>query len=378
MIEIVKIDLDDLTFQTRIEFDDEYIHRLAEDILINGLRNPIGLQLKNGLYRVVYGFCRIKAFQLLGRTQIPAKKYDELTVKEAHIQNFSDNIRHMDLSPLEVGLKLRFLRDELHFTVDELEVLTEKGEVTVYNLIKLTTLEPEIQMAVHNERIRVSHALEISRFPEFKRLKILKQAVREHLSVNEIKRLRNVARGVRKITLQLPVGIADILKDLPPKSQTKIMNRIMNFGTRPHNPQWYENFGRGDLLDAVRWDKKVSVSGCYGLYYKHFLKPFTVPKYGCEYAITVAAIKHNFVCPNKIEWVVLAPEQTVPSDNPLENRPAWFFWCEECAKEAFPNIRFYKDYYWYPRGSEVEPYQHIVSRHELHKLQMKPIDTVGN
>ena len=80
-----------------------------------------------------------------------------------------------------------------------------------------------------------------------------------------------------------------------------------------------------------------------------------------------AALKHNFVCPNKIEWVVLAPRQLLVSDNPLDYRPAWFFWCRECTEETFPGVKFLEDYIWYPKD-DYGP--HIVLKQSLERAEV--------
>lgn len=357
-------------FQARLDYDEEELESLKQDIGQNGQRNPIGLIRKGDRYQIIYGFQRVRAIRGLGWESVRANIYEDASRKELYSQSFSDNIRHEDLSDLETALSLRSLKEQFSYSIEELGQMLGRKSVTVYNLLKLTALEDEIKASVHRGQISLTQAMEISRFPDFKRLKILDQAIEDELSVRQLKALRGIrARDVREVRLSIPTGMAEILKDLPSESQTKIMERILSLGTRPHNPQWYANFGRGTALDAVRWEREHSYDSVYESYYQMFVKAVQpdVPKFSCEYSLTIAALKHNFVCPNRIEWVVLAPRQLLASDNPLDYRPAWFFWCRECIEETFPGVNFLEDYTWYPKDNYG---QHIVRKQFLERAEV--------
>lgn len=357
-------------FQARLDYDEEELESLKQDIAQNGQRNPVGLIQKGDRHQIIYGFQRIKAIRGLGLESVRANIYEDASQKELYNQSFSDNIRHEDLSDLETALSLRFLKEQFNYSIEELGQMLGRKSVTVYNLLRLTRLEDEIQRAIHKGQISLTQAMEISRFPDFKRLKILDQAIKEEFSVRHLKALRDIkAKAVSEVKLSLPTAMAEILKDLAPDSQTKIMERLLTLGTRPHNPQWYANFGRGTALTAVRWEKEHSYDSVYESYYQMFVKAVQpdVPKFSCEYSLTIAALKHNFVCPNRIEWVVLAPRQLVTSDNPLDYRPAWFFWCRECIEETFPGVDFLEDYIWYPKD-DYGP--HIIHKQFLERAQV--------
>jgi len=358
-------------FQARLDYDEEELESLKQDIAQNGQRNPVGLIQKGDRSQIIYGFQRVRAMRALGWESVRANIYEGASQKELYSQSFSDNIRHEDLSDLETALSLRVLKEQFNYSIEELAQTLGRKTVTVYNLLRLTTLEDEIQRAVHKGQISLTQVMEISRFPDFKRLKILDQAIKEELSVRQLKALRDIkARDVSEVKLSIPTGMAEILKDLAPDSQTKIMERLLTLGTRPHNPQWYVHFGKGAGLDAVRWEKEHSYDSVYESYYRMFVKSVqpAMAKFGCEYSLTIAALKHNFVCPNKIEWAVLAPKPLLPSDNPLYSRPAWFFWCRECIEETFPGVNFLEDYIWYPKD-DYGP--HIVLKQYLERAEVK-------
>lgn len=85
-------------FQARLDYDEEELARLAEDIRQNGQRNPIGIRRRDERYQVIYGFQRVKAVKSLGWDSIRANIYEGATETELHIHSVSDNVRHGDLT----------------------------------------------------------------------------------------------------------------------------------------------------------------------------------------------------------------------------------------------------------------------------------------
>lgn len=79
----------------RTEYDDKYIDQLSESIRIIGLINPIIIDESNTL---IAGFCRIKAHELLGRTEIVARRWDDLDSWEKELIELEENIRRKNLT----------------------------------------------------------------------------------------------------------------------------------------------------------------------------------------------------------------------------------------------------------------------------------------
>ncbi|MBA7571018.1 putative chromosome-partitioning protein ParB [subsurface metagenome] len=136
-------------FQARLDYDEEELKSLKQDIAQNGQRNPVGLIQKGDRYQIIYGFQRVRAMRGLGWESARANIYEDASQKELYSQSFSDNIRHEDLSDLETALSLRFLKEQFNYSIEELAQTLGRKAVTVYNLLRLTTLEDEIKAAVH-------------------------------------------------------------------------------------------------------------------------------------------------------------------------------------------------------------------------------------
>ena len=102
-VRLSDVDLEDTTFVSRLDFDEGRVKSLSEDILRFGQRNPIGLRENEERLQVIYGWNRIKAFQLLGRDEIEARNYGEISDLEAQMHNIQDNLQHEDLTTLEIA-----------------------------------------------------------------------------------------------------------------------------------------------------------------------------------------------------------------------------------------------------------------------------------
>lgn len=79
----------------RTETDDKYIDQLSESIRLIGQINPIIVDETNTL---IAGWCRVKAFQLLGRTEITARRWEDLDAYEKELIEFEENVRRKNLS----------------------------------------------------------------------------------------------------------------------------------------------------------------------------------------------------------------------------------------------------------------------------------------
>lgn len=185
-VRLSDIDLEDTTFMSRLDFDEEKIESLAEDIRRFGQRNPIGLRENEGRLQVIYGWNRIKAVQLLGRDEIEARNYGEMSDLEAQLHNIQDNAKHEDLTPLEVAFQVKALKEVHKLGVERIVEIYDVKKSTIYNLLSLTEMDEEIKQAVHLENIELTHALKISRFPISNRLELLRRTIDEGLSVSKL------------------------------------------------------------------------------------------------------------------------------------------------------------------------------------------------
>jgi ParB family chromosome partitioning protein len=205
-VRLVDIDLNDTSFMSRLEFDDNYISKLAVDMKQFGQRNPVGLQRNGNMYQLVYGWCRVKAANLLGWETIEARIFEGLSNLQAQLHNISDNVTHESLSTLEIAYQVKKLRMVHGVTAKEIAKLYGDKVQLVYNLLTLTRMNEEIRQAVHRGEIGLTHAIEINKFPVSNQLEILEETINEGLSTSKLKRLRSSriqSEVVRKVTSRL-------------------------------------------------------------------------------------------------------------------------------------------------------------------------------
>ena len=188
-VRLADIGLDDTTFMSRLDFDEGRIKSFAEDIRRFGQRNPIGLRENEGRLQIIYGWNRIKAFQLLGRDEIEARNYGDISDLEAQMHNIQDNLQREDLTTLEVAYQVKLLKEVHELHVEKIAEIYGVKKSTIYNLLSLTEMEDEIKQGVHLGNIELTHALKISRFPVSNRLEILRRTIDEELSVSQLDRI---------------------------------------------------------------------------------------------------------------------------------------------------------------------------------------------
>ncbi len=188
-VRLSDVDLTDTTYCARLEFTDEEIQALADSIEELGLRNPPGFVRKNRKLIVNFGWRRTFSMKRLGWEEFDAWVYEGVSDRDLHLQNLSDNLDRDDLSILELAGKVKILRG-LEISVEEIAKRLDKGAQRVYDLLKLTTMSQELQMATHRGELTLYQAIEIFKFSASKRLEILQRTLDEKLSVGALKRLR--------------------------------------------------------------------------------------------------------------------------------------------------------------------------------------------
>ncbi len=191
LIQFSDIDLEDTTYCARLDFPDESIEELATSIKEHGLRNPPAY-LRNGQrLSVLFGWRRTLAIGKIGWAEFESWVYSDLDTLDAHFHNLNDNLERENLTVLEVANKVKTMRD-LEIPVEVIAKRTNNGTQRIYDLIRLTEMDPEMQRAVHNKEITLYKAIEIHKFPESKRLETLHQTIEDTLSIGMLKRKRKV------------------------------------------------------------------------------------------------------------------------------------------------------------------------------------------
>lgn len=154
-------------YQPRREFSPEALQDLARSIREHGVLQPIlvskrEMETATGLevrYQLIAGERRWRAATLAGLTQIPAiirrgVPDERLKLELALIEN----VQREDLNAMERARAFKQLIDEFHLVQREIAERIGKSRETIANTLRLLTLPPEIQAALHGGNITEGHA----------------------------------------------------------------------------------------------------------------------------------------------------------------------------------------------------------------------------
>ncbi|MBR0078459.1 MAG: chromosome partitioning protein ParB, partial [Bacteroidales bacterium] len=110
---------------------------------------------------------------------------------------------------------------------DELSEKVGKGKTTIVNYLRLLKLSKEVQIAVRDSRISMSHARVIVGFEDFEiQNKLLEEILKKNLSVHEAESLaKKIAKEVkprRKINVRLSDKVISFKDELSTRLGSKI------------------------------------------------------------------------------------------------------------------------------------------------------------
>ena len=157
---IVEIALDEIKknpYQPRTYFNEEKLNELKESIEKNGLLQPIIVKKAVKGYYIIAGERRYRAFELLGRKEIPAI-VKEMTDEEMMVFAVLENLQREDLSALEESESYKNLMDKMSLTQEELAKKLGKSRPYIANSLRLLKLPVEIKNKLEQGVISVAHA----------------------------------------------------------------------------------------------------------------------------------------------------------------------------------------------------------------------------
>jgi len=153
---ILDIDLDKIKIneQVRKEFDEESIDRLANSIKENDLLNPIVVKsLDNGLYELISGENRVRAFYKLKRESIPSRVRNDVDSEEKKILiQLTENLERKNLSPIETAEAFFKIKEKLKLTLAQLSEKTRTPIDTLkfYSRINNLTSKEKLSLSRKN------------------------------------------------------------------------------------------------------------------------------------------------------------------------------------------------------------------------------------
>lgn len=175
-------------FQPRQHIHHEGIEQLAESIRSQGVLQPVVVREKGTQYELIAGERRWRAAQLVGLKKVPAivrQVSDDAAMAMALIEN----IQRENLNPIEEALALKRLSEALDLTHLQVAEAVGKSRAGVTNLLRLLTLNPEVQKQLEKGELEMGHARALLGLKGAMQSRVALMVCQRGMSVRETERL---------------------------------------------------------------------------------------------------------------------------------------------------------------------------------------------
>lgn len=220
-------------FQPRNQFDEIALNELADSIREQGIIQPVTVRkLGYDKYQIISGERRYRASKIAGLTEIPC--YIRVANDEEMLElALIENIHRQDLNAIEIGISYQRLLEECNLTQEELSKKVGKQRSTISNYIRLLKLPAEVQVALRDNHITMSHARTIISLEERDdQLKLLADILHNELSVRDIEQKVKSTRKVKvkKRPVALPEKFTNFSKTISAELKTPVVLKKNNKG----------------------------------------------------------------------------------------------------------------------------------------------------
>jgi ParB family chromosome partitioning protein len=215
-------------FQPRVDFDEARLKELADSIKIHGVIQPITVKkLTSKKYQLIAGERRLRASKMAGLTAIPAfvrTANDQEMLEIALIEN----THREDLNAHEVAINYKRLMDECNLTQENLAERVGKDRATVANYLRLLKLPPDIQLAIKNRTISMTHARAIISIDDpVAQLSLYKDIISKDLSVRAVEQLARTHKKSNKPVKHQRDNLPYELKRVQDKLASHLSTRVL-------------------------------------------------------------------------------------------------------------------------------------------------------
>jgi len=238
-------------FQPRNLFDEDSLNELSESIKTQGIIQPLTIRkLGYDKYQLISGERRLRAAKIAELYNVPCfirVANDEQMLEMALVEN----IHREDLNSLEIAISFQRLIEECNLTQDKLSKRIGKNRSTITNYLRLLKLPAEIQIALRDNTISMSHARAIINIEDSKdQINILKKIIKYNLSVRQVE---DIVRNLEEQPL------SEIKKSKPNELPLKYKNFKLDFITKNnHRLDIKRNDqGKGRLLIYFKSDDEL-------------------------------------------------------------------------------------------------------------------------
>lgn len=186
-------------YQPRYIFAPGELADLAASITESGVLQPILVRRKgDGIYELISGERRWRACKEAGFEKIPAV-LKNCSDQESLLLALVENLQREDLNPMETARAYSRMMKEFGLTQDAIAQKVGRDRSSVANVIRLTSLPPEVQELLESGTLSAGHAkVLLSLQSPNDQLKIGKLVASRRLSVRETETFISQSTGEKK------------------------------------------------------------------------------------------------------------------------------------------------------------------------------------
>jgi len=178
--DITEVSIDDLVLpkhEVREYTQREKLEELARSIREIGILEPLLVEKTKNKYTIIAGTRRFLAAQMADLKVLPCIVV-KFSPQKRDLAKIHENYMREDISPVDLALYLKYLKDRWDYKTEELGALFGRSGAWVSAQLRLLKCDREIQAAVDTHQIDVTSGLAISSLPDkAERLRILRHAV---------------------------------------------------------------------------------------------------------------------------------------------------------------------------------------------------------
>lgn len=142
--------------------DDGQMQELVRSIATTGLLHPLVVTPENGQYRILAGHRRFIACKGLGWEEIPCHIL-EIGLRERSRVTITENLVREKVNPVDLAWFLRHLIEDEGMTQTEIAERLGYTPAWCSQMVKLTTMDEDVQVAIQQGRLSVQAAQQLYR-----------------------------------------------------------------------------------------------------------------------------------------------------------------------------------------------------------------------
>ena len=239
-------------YQPRRDFDTSALEELANSIRAQGVMQPIVVRpVGNEHYEILAGERRWRAAQLAQLDAVPALVRD-IPDQAAMAMALIENIQREDLNPMEEAVAMERLQSEFELTQQEVADALGKSRSAVANLLRLTTLEPEVRLLLERRDLDMGHARCLVGLEREQQCASAREIVARELSVRQAETLvRRLHQEKQQTTIKTPAALDPDIRQLQNELAEQLGARVQIDHKASGKGRVVLNYNSLDELDGI-------------------------------------------------------------------------------------------------------------------------------